>query len=187
MKKEAALLVAGVIFVTGAAAQMYKCPDQFGRTIIQQMPCDGGAKMDSRPGSWSDRELRVKIEERKRKEELEKAALKRSEMREKLEKEDEERRQKLEKRLEEKRQRENEALERREKACAAIGVTPTTPLRIGMTKQQVSCVTRYEKPTKINTTQTAAGLSEQVIYEKGWGTEYLYFDNGVLTTIQKLD
>ncbi|QXL84644.1 DUF4124 domain-containing protein [Comamonas sp. NLF-1-9] len=34
-----------------AAAQIYKCPDPSGRTVIQQMPCEGGKTLDVRPAS----------------------------------------------------------------------------------------------------------------------------------------
>ena len=34
-----------------ASAQIYKCPDANGRTVIQQLPCDGGAKMEVKPAS----------------------------------------------------------------------------------------------------------------------------------------
>lgn len=32
-------------------AQVYKCPDASGRTVIQQIPCSGGKKLDVRPAS----------------------------------------------------------------------------------------------------------------------------------------
>ena len=32
-----------------AAAQVYRCPDAAGRTVIQQMPCDGGKEINVRP------------------------------------------------------------------------------------------------------------------------------------------
>jgi hypothetical protein len=39
-----------------AAAQIYKCPDANGRTVIQQVPCQGGQAMDVRPASgYADR------------------------------------------------------------------------------------------------------------------------------------
>ena len=36
---------------SGAWAQVYKCPDASGKTVIQQMPCAGGKAMDVRPAS----------------------------------------------------------------------------------------------------------------------------------------
>ena len=34
-----------------AMAQVYRCPDASGRTVIQQMPCAGGKAIDVRPAS----------------------------------------------------------------------------------------------------------------------------------------
>lgn len=42
----AALLASG-----GASAQVYKCPDAAGRTVLQQTPCAGGKQLDVRPAS----------------------------------------------------------------------------------------------------------------------------------------
>lgn len=44
--------VAAVLFTAGGAqAQIYKCPDAGGHTVIQQLPCAGGNKVDVRPAS----------------------------------------------------------------------------------------------------------------------------------------
>jgi len=51
---------------------------------------------------------------------------------------------------------------------------------IGMTTEQVLEST-WGKPKKINETITAHGRHEQWVYP---GYQYLYFDNGVLTSIQ---
>lgn len=41
-----------VLPMAGSAyAQIYKCPDAGGRTVIQQMPCAGGKAMDVKPAS----------------------------------------------------------------------------------------------------------------------------------------
>ena len=49
----------------------------------------------------------------------------------------------------------------------------------GETTDQV--VASWGKPRNINETITAAGKSEQWVYGSG---QYLYFDNGILKTIQ---
>lgn len=51
---------------------------------------------------------------------------------------------------------------------------------IGMTKQQVLS-SNWGKPARINRTTNLGGTSEQWVYEGG---NYLYFSNGILTTIQ---
>lgn len=53
-------------------------------------------------------------------------------------------------------------------------------VRIGMTKQEV-LDSSWGKPTKINKTTGSYGVHEQWVYGGG---NYLYFENGVLTTIQ---
>jgi hypothetical protein len=52
---------------------------------------------------------------------------------------------------------------------------------IGMTSDQVINDTDWGAPRSRNTTMNASGIHEQWVY--GFG--YLYFDNGVLTSIQK--
>lgn len=157
MKKEAALFVAGVIFAAGAAAQVYKCPDASGKTVIQQVPCTGGKRMTVRPGSGFDTQTQWKIDEDKRRKEREKEMKELEESLQKAKLEDAERKERLEKEWEEKRQKEKEAHEQYRKACEAIGIKDFIPLRIGMSKDQVLCI--YDrvlmKPDKINTTRTA--------------------------------
>ena len=53
-------------------------------------------------------------------------------------------------------------------------------VRVGMTRAQVyaSC---WGKPRRINVTITARGRHEQFVYSL---RDYLYLDNGVLTSIQ---
>lgn len=54
-----------VLFIAAlpAAAQVYKCPDATGRTVIQQVPCAGGQKIDVKPatgaGTSDPDELRI--------------------------------------------------------------------------------------------------------------------------------
>ena len=55
-------------------------------------------------------------------------------------------------------------------------------VQIGMTRQQVVKNTRWGAPMKINTTITQYGTTEQWVY---WGYQYLYFESGKLTVIQK--
>lgn len=50
---------------------------------------------------------------------------------------------------------------------------------IGMTRYQAEA--SWGKPSQINETTTAAGIREQWVY----GGAYLYFENGVLTAIQR--
>jgi len=46
------LLAAALLLSTAPAlAQVYKCPDAGGRTVIQQMPCAGGSEMNVKPAS----------------------------------------------------------------------------------------------------------------------------------------
>ncbi|MCM3278768.1 hypothetical protein M3616_10915 [Bacillus velezensis] len=54
-------------------------------------------------------------------------------------------------------------------------------IAIGMTKQEVIQLKDWGRPMSINKTTTASGINEQWVY----GSRYLYFDNGVLTTIQE--
>ena len=46
--KSAAFLLALAACVP-AMAQVYKCPDASGRTVLQQTPCAGGARVDAKP------------------------------------------------------------------------------------------------------------------------------------------
>ena len=52
-------------------------------------------------------------------------------------------------------------------------------VRIGMTKEM--CKDSWGKPNSINSTTSAYGTREQWVYVGG---NYLYFENGILTTIQ---
>lgn len=53
---------------------------------------------------------------------------------------------------------------------------------IGMTKSQVRNKTNWGEPKYINTTTNRYGTHEQWVYDD---YQYLYFDNGKLTTIQQ--
>lgn len=53
---------------------------------------------------------------------------------------------------------------------------------IGMTKSQVRNKTNWGDPKYINTTTNKYGTHEQWVYDD---YQYLYFDNGKLTTIQQ--
>lgn len=50
----AALALAALLLAAPAMAQIYKCPDANGRTVIQQVPCMGGKAMNVRPASGHD-------------------------------------------------------------------------------------------------------------------------------------
>ncbi|AXT11988.1 hypothetical protein [Bacillus velezensis] len=54
-------------------------------------------------------------------------------------------------------------------------------IAIGMTKQEVIQLKDWGRPESIHKTTTASGINEQWVY----GSRYLYFDDGVLTTIQE--
>ena len=45
------LLAAATSLCLPATAQVYKCPDASGRTVIQQIPCAGGKSLDVKPAS----------------------------------------------------------------------------------------------------------------------------------------
>lgn len=46
-----AAALAALMLTAPAMAQIYKCPDADGRTVIQQQPCAGGKTLDVRPAS----------------------------------------------------------------------------------------------------------------------------------------
>jgi hypothetical protein len=54
--------------------------------------------------------------------------------------------------------------------------------KIGMTVEDVRTKTNWGAPQNINTTTTGAGVHEQWVYE---GSQYPYFENGILTAIQQ--
>lgn len=62
----------------------------------------------------------------------------------------------------------------------AKALAKTQGVRIGMTQQQV-LDSNWGRPNKINKTVTKYGTHEQWVYG---GNNYLYFDNGILTSIQ---
>ena len=75
-----------------------------------------------------------------------------------------------------------------EAACRAKGITE---LRLGMSKEDTQCVPGWRFPKSTNTTATAGGVREQVVYG-GYGnfdskSKYLYFENGKLTAVQQSD
>lgn len=74
----------------------------------------------------------------------------------------------------EKEEKEKKEEEEKKTELASKGVS------IGMTQEQVKS-SSWGEPKKINTTQSKYGVSEQWVYEGG---NYLYFDDGILTTIQ---
>jgi len=75
-------------------------------------------------------------------------------------------------------------IERRNKCIKKYGklygeIIVNNRVRIGMTKEM--CEDSWGKPESINRTTNAYGISEQWVYGGG---NYLYFDNGKLTSIQ---
>lgn len=71
-------------------------------------------------------------------------------------------------------------LAERKQAAAEKAHRKRSGVSVGMSKQQV-LESMWGRPEKINETTTAAGTREQWVYP---GYQYLYFSNGVLTTIQ---
>ena len=53
--------------------------------------------------------------------------------------------------------------------------------KLGMTREEVRMKSSWGAPLKINQTITKNGVSEQWVYE---GSQYLYFEDGILTAIQ---
>ena len=45
------LAMMALVISAPAMAQVYKCPDASGRTVIQQMPCSGGKELTVKPAS----------------------------------------------------------------------------------------------------------------------------------------
>ena len=76
--------------------------------------------------------------------------------------------------------REQLTREMRRAAQAEIAARKRRGVSIGMTPEEV-LQSSWGKPEHINRTTTSRGVSEQWVYE---GRNYLYFDNGRLTTIQ---
>lgn len=70
--------------------------------------------------------------------------------------------------------------------CDARGVKE---LVLGMNQDDAMCVTGWRFPKTTNTTQTAGGVRQQVVYggfdKYDDPPKYLYFENGKLTAIQK--
>lgn len=55
-------------------------------------------------------------------------------------------------------------------------------VRVGMTEEEV--IRAWGKPSHVNTTITAAGTRKQLVYGSSGERQYLYLDEGVLTSIQ---
>ncbi|MWV44976.1 hypothetical protein GRF59_15240 [Paenibacillus sp. HJL G12] len=83
------------------------------------------------------------------------------------------------KKIDELKLKEEKEREERVKASNEADKNPYSP-QIGMTKDQVLAST-WGKPKNINRTKTATLTHEQWVYGSN---RYLYFDNGILTTIQ---
>lgn len=71
-------------------------------------------------------------------------------------------------------------LDERRKQARQLASKPSAA--IGMTKEQVRNKTNWGEPNSINTTTNKYGTHEQWVYGD---YQYLYFDNGKLTTIQQ--
>jgi hypothetical protein len=64
--------------------------------------------------------------------------------------------------------------------CNIIG---EKQIRIGMTSEQVRAA--WGKPYKINFTTSSFGTHEQWVMSDSMNSDYVYFDNGVLTSLQQ--
>jgi len=56
-------------------------------------------------------------------------------------------------------------------------------IHIGMDREQV--IAAWGKPHEINETTGTYGVHEQWVMSEGFKSDYLYFDDGILTTIQQ--
>ena len=75
-----------------------------------------------------------------------------------------------------------EDLRKSKKNYAADDIQKKKPgVKIGMTSKQVIENTSWGKPNKVNRTTNRYGAREQWVYGGG---NYLYFENGILTSIQ---
>ena len=142
-----------------AFAQVSKCTDAAGKISYQQNPCQQATKREL---------LDVRTPEQKTADaaaarEVERGAVIKRERDERAAV-DEARRQVM---------RERASQER------ASGPPRDVP-RIGMTKDQAAR-SLWRSPDSVNITETSAGTREQWVYSLG----YLYFENGILTAIQK--
>jgi len=73
-------------------------------------------------------------------------------------------------------------LKERKRAAAHAKAQAAKPgVQIGMSGEQVIKTTSWGRPDRVNRTTTTHGTLEQWVYRSGG---YLYFRNGVLTTIQ---
>ncbi|TAN12943.1 MAG: DUF4124 domain-containing protein [Burkholderiaceae bacterium] len=128
--KAAAFIVSALVFAMPAVAQVYKCPDAAGHTVIQQLPCAGGNKMDVKPASGAGTDDPEQL--------------------------------------------------RLLRAVATGKVTP------GMTAEQMR--TSWGSPTSINRSVGSYGVHEQWVYRWSNGkTQYVYLQNGVVTSFQTPD
>lgn len=65
---------------------------------------------------------------------------------------------------------------------AICNIVAKKEIRIGMTTAQVKAA--WGRPYKINTSQGRYGIHEQwVMYERG--SDYVYFENGIMTSVQQ--
>lgn len=70
----------------------------------------------------------------------------------------------------------------RDEHCAGRDVPDVS---VGMPADDIYCVPRYRRPTKINVTENASGTLKQYVYRHPSGTEYIYTSGGVVTSIQR--
>ena len=68
-------------------------------------------------------------------------------------------------------------------AKAEIAGRKQKGVSIGMTRERV-LQSSWGRPDKVNTTTYAHGTHEQWVYNTGYVRGYLYFENGILVTIQ---
>ncbi len=144
-----------------AWAQIYKCPDAGGRTVIQQVPCAASGALVGGEIKRREVEARAKLEAEKERD----------------------------KRAQAERDRElrQYAEDEAEKKATCQGKLYETPT-IGMAEKAflLCTVTGRGRASAVNQTQTAAGVTKQYVYRSEYssGPKYVYTRNGVVAAIQ---
>lgn len=157
-------IVLALVMLPGAAsAEIYKCTGPDGKIAFSDKPCSAAEKAEAvrlpaPPESPYERRMREGAQRRAEQQALLRELNQQAEAR--------------------RRARLSTYAARR----AGVGV------RVGMTALEVEKLPDWGPPNDINRTTTALGVREQWVYrtdeENEYERVYLYFSNGVLTTIQ---
>jgi hypothetical protein len=159
MKNTIAIMLA--LAAATAQAQIYKCTGPDGTPTFSGTPCAKNAKeIEVRPASGESWTVINKKREARRRREAASYIYE------------------YEARHEAWKAREKEREERRKTLC------PDYPIeaRIGMTTEEVRVCLFSGDPTRINSTESIQGVTEQWHMVSG---DYIYFTNGVVTAIQR--